>query len=93
VTPQSERLTFDQQRDIQEVVDDAIDLGADLVRVEAPDAASGLTQVAKARRATHLVLPFQGRKGLKRLTEPSLADTMLERMPALELHIVADRHA
>jgi two-component system sensor histidine kinase KdpD len=93
VTPQSERLPFDQQRDIQEVVDDAIDLGADLVRVEAPDAASGLMQVASARRATHLVLPFQGRKGLKRLTEPSLADTMLERMPALELHIVADRHA
>jgi two-component system sensor histidine kinase KdpD len=91
-TPEWERQPFDFKRDQQEAVDDAIDLGADLVRVEAPDAATGLVQIAKSRRATHLVLPHRERKGLRRLTDPSLADQLLERMPSLELHIVAAGH-
>jgi two-component system sensor histidine kinase KdpD len=91
-TPELARQPFDRQRDLQEAVDDAVDLGAELVRVEASDAATGLAQIAKARRATHLVLPYRERRGLSRLTEPSLADVMLGRMPNLELHIVASGH-
>jgi two-component system sensor histidine kinase KdpD len=92
-TPATARLPFDEQRDIREAADDAIDLGADLVRVDAPDPATGLAETARVRRATHLVLPYRERKGLRRLTEPQLADQLLERMPTLELHLVAAGHA
>lgn len=88
-TPQTERQRFDRVRDLREAVDDAVDLGAEVVRLEAPDVASGLEQVAGSHRATHLVLPHHDRAGgLKRLTERPLVDRLLERLPDLELHLV-----
>ena len=41
VTPDAERQSFDQTRDLQETIDDAVDLGADVVRVEASDRRRG----------------------------------------------------
>jgi two-component system sensor histidine kinase KdpD len=87
-TPQLERQPFDQSRDIQEALDDAVDLGADVVRVEAVDVVSGLEQVARSHRATHLVLPHRELKGLKRLRERPLVDRLIERLPDVELHVV-----
>ena len=66
-TPELERMPFDRQRDLQEAIDDAVDLGAEVVRIEAPDVVTGLEQVARAHRATHLVLPHQEVTGLRRL--------------------------
>ena len=37
--PESSASPFDRQRDLQEAIDDAVDLGADVVRVEAADVA------------------------------------------------------
>jgi two-component system, OmpR family, sensor histidine kinase KdpD len=87
-TPELERLPFDRNRDLQEALGDAVDLGAEVVRVEAPDVMNGLEQVAISRRATHLVLPHREVTGLKRLMERPLVDRLIERLPDLELHLV-----
>jgi two-component system sensor histidine kinase KdpD len=87
-TPELERQPFDRTRDIQEALDDAVDLGADVVRVEASDVVTGLEQVARSHRATHLVLPHREQSGLRRLRERSLVDRLIERLPDVELHVV-----
>ncbi|HSW41874.1 MAG TPA: universal stress protein [Patescibacteria group bacterium] len=90
-TPATDSRPFDRTRDLQEAIDDAVDLGADLVRVEAPDVASGVEAVAKARRVTHLVVPHRELKGLRRLTERSIVDQMLDRLPDIEVHAIGAR--
>lgn len=87
-TPESGREPFDQRRIGQEAVDDAIDLGADVVRVEADDLLTGLVQIARSRRATHLVLPYREVSGIRRLVDRPLADQLIERLPELEVHVV-----
>ncbi len=87
-TPDFERQAFDRTRDIQEALDDAVDLGAEVVRVEAADMVSGLERVARSHGATHLVLPHREVAGLKRLRERSLVDRLIERVPDVELHVV-----
>jgi two-component system sensor histidine kinase KdpD len=88
-TPQTDRLPFDQQRDLQEAIDDAVDLGAEIVRIEAADVASGVEEAARLRRATHIFLPHHEVQGLRRLVERPLVDRLVERMPDLEVHSVA----
>lgn len=87
-TPSSERQPFDRARDLQESIDDAVDLGADVVRIEAPDVATGLEQVAVERRATHVVLPHKELTGLRRLRERSLVDELIRRLPDVEVHTI-----
>lgn len=87
-TPATHSQPFDRSRDLQEAIDDAVDLGADLVRVEAPDVATGVERVARSRRATHLVVPHHEVKGIRRLTERALVDQILDRLPDLEVHTV-----
>ena len=87
-TPELERQPFDRTRDIQEALDDAVDLGADVVRVEAADVVSGLELVARSHRATHLVRPHRELAGMKRLRERPLVDRLIERLPDVELHVV-----
>jgi two-component system sensor histidine kinase KdpD len=87
-TPEADRLPFDRARDLQEALDDAVDLGAEVVRVEAPDEFAGLASVVAGRRATHLVLPHRKRRGLDRLRKPSLPDRLLRQFPDLEIHVV-----
>ena len=87
-TPEAERRPFDRGRDLREAADDAVDLGAELVRVTAADEVSGLEEVARSRGATHVVLPYREQAGLRRLLDRPLADRLLERLPDIELHIV-----
>jgi two-component system, OmpR family, sensor histidine kinase KdpD len=87
-TPEAERLAFDRNRDVQEATDAAVDLGAEVVRIDAPDVATGIEQVARVRRATHVVLPHQEITGLQRLRQRSLVDRLIERLPDLEVHVV-----
>jgi K+-sensing histidine kinase KdpD len=85
---QLERQSFDRSRDIQEALDDAVDLGAEVVLVDAADVVSGLEQVARSHRATHLVLPHRELAGFKRIRERPLVDRLIERLPDVELHVV-----
>ena len=87
-TPESDRRPFDSNRDLQEEIADATDLGATVVRTEAKDLIAGLEQVAQSRRATHLVLPHRETAGLRRAFERPFVDRLIERLPDVELHIV-----
>ena len=87
-TPEAERQPFDRQRDIQEALDDAVDLGAEVVRLEAPDVLTGVEQVARSHRVTHVVLPHREVGGLRRLRERPLVDRLIERLPDVEMHVV-----
>ena len=89
-TPRNAHMSFDRNRDLQEAVDDAVDLGAEVVRVEAPDVPSGLADVALSKRASHVVLPYRPRDGMKSITEKPLSELVMARLPSIKLHLVAD---
>ena len=88
VTPEVARLPFDRERDLRENLAYADDLGAEVVRFEAPDLVAGLVSVATSRRVTHVVLARQEMRGLARLRSASPADALLERMPEIEVHLI-----
>jgi two-component system sensor histidine kinase KdpD len=87
-TPAEDQRSFDRRRDLQEAIDDAVDLGADVVHVEAADVLSGIEQAARSRRATHLVLPHHSASRLRRISERPLVDRLLERLPDVEVHSI-----
>ena len=90
-TPDASRSSFDQGRDLQEAIDDAVDLGAEVLRVPAPDLVTGLERAVQQRGATHLVLGHEPTGGIRRFTERPIADRLMERMPGLEIHLVGSR--
>jgi two-component system sensor histidine kinase KdpD len=90
-SPASARLPFDRQRDLQQAVDDAVDLGAEVVRVEAADVVGGLEEALHARRPTHVVLPSERAGALARLRHGTLAERVLRLDPEVEVHIVDAR--
>ncbi len=77
-------------RRIREYLDDATDLGAEIVTVEATDLAEGVVQIARARRVTRLVMPHRTSSAVERMRRSTLAERILERLPTLEVTIVAD---
>ncbi len=87
-TPESGRHSFDHGRDLQEALDDALDLGAETVNVEAADVAAGLVEVARTKRASHIVVPYRAATGLRRLTTRGLPDQLLDRLPLVEVLLV-----
>jgi two-component system sensor histidine kinase KdpD len=88
-TPSLERLSFDQARDLQEHLDYAADLGAEIVRQPAKDLVAGLTEVAREHRVSHLVLGRDVHRGLAQRFAPDITDRLLAALPELELHLVA----
>ena len=87
-TPEMAGEPFDRRRDRQEALDDAVDLGAEVIRVETTDVVSALEQVVSARGATHVVLAHVEQPALRRLTERPLVDRVIARMPDVEVHVV-----
>ena len=83
-------LSRDRGLDLQRNIDYATDLGAEVIRGEARDVVKGVSEVARARRVTHLVLVHHARRGVDRLVRPSVAARILEEMPSLEVHLVSD---
>jgi two-component system sensor histidine kinase KdpD len=86
-TPEIARLSFDRSRDLQENLDYADDLGAEVVRREAPDLVTGLAEVARDRRVTHVVLAHEARHGRVRLFGKSPAEALIEQLPEIEVHL------
>jgi two-component system sensor histidine kinase KdpD len=87
-TPAAAGEPFDRRRDRQEALDDAVDLGAEVVRVETTDVVAALEQVVRARGATHVVVAHAEQRGLRRVTERPLVDRIVARMPDVEVHVV-----
>jgi two-component system, OmpR family, sensor histidine kinase KdpD len=87
-TPATAHRSFDAARDLQQAIDDAVDLGAEVLRVEADDVATGLERAVRTKRASHLVLPHVPTSRLQRLREEPIADRVLRGVPDLEIHVV-----
>jgi two-component system, OmpR family, sensor histidine kinase KdpD len=89
-TPAVERLPFDRARDLQEHLDYAIDLGADVVQQPARDLLAGILDLGRTLRVTHIVLGREARRGLGRRLAPALADQVLDELPEIEVHLVGE---
>jgi two-component system sensor histidine kinase KdpD len=87
-SPAAARLPFDRRRDIAQALDDATDLGAEILHIEAEDAAAGLDAALQLRRPTHVVLAHEPSGGLARLRRGTLAEHLLRMDPDLEVHLV-----
>ncbi len=79
----------DRQRDLREHLDDAVDLGAEIVQVEGSDPVEALVRVARQRRVTQIVLPYRAIGAMDRLRKGSVVDRLLAEMPDVEIHVVA----
>jgi two-component system sensor histidine kinase KdpD len=89
-TPAGAAAPSEPARRIREYLDDATDLGAEIITLEATDLADGVVQVARARRVTRLVMPHRTSSAVERMRRSTLAERILERLPTLEVTIVAD---
>jgi K+-sensing histidine kinase KdpD len=89
-TPPDSGVPSEPSRRLREHLDDATDLGAEILFVEASDVAEGVTRIARARRVSRLVMSHRPMGALERLRRTSLADRILARMPRLEITIVAE---
>jgi two-component system sensor histidine kinase KdpD len=87
-TSEVERLRFDRERDLRENLEFAADLGAEVVRFQAPDVASGIEHVVRARRITDVFIGHMARAGVDRWRRPSTVDQLVERLPDLQVHVV-----
>ncbi len=76
-------------RDAAETVAYAEDLGAEVVRVGDASLYEAIVDVCRRRRVTHVVLPYQGPRGIAARLRPALADQVLASLPDVEVHLVA----
>jgi len=81
---------FERARRVREYLDVAADLGAEILTVEATDVAEAVAQLARARRVTRLVMAHRPSSALERVRMKPLAERILERLPKLEITIIAD---
>jgi K+-sensing histidine kinase KdpD len=65
-----------------------VDLGADVVHIDADDLVAGLEEAVRRRGANHVVLPYHETPTLQRLFARPLVDQLIERLPAVEIHVV-----
>ena len=89
-TPGASGASSEQVRRLREHLDDAIDLGAEVLNIEAADQVEGIVELARRRRVTRLVLPYRTAgpsNGCARRRSPSGSSSGC---PALEITIVAD---
>jgi two-component system sensor histidine kinase KdpD len=89
-TPGAAGASSEQMRRLREHLDDAVDLGAEVLNIEASDLVDGIVDLARRRRVTRLVLPYRASSAMERMRSRPLAERILERLPALEITIVAD---
>ena len=89
-TPADAGASSEQVRRIREHLDDATDLGAEILVLEAPDLAEGIVRIARARRVTRLVMPHRQSSTLERVRKVPLVERILEQIPTLEITVVAD---
>jgi two-component system sensor histidine kinase KdpD len=89
-TPAESGAPAERTRRIREHLDDAVDLGAEILTIEAANVADGVVEIARARRVTRLIMPHRHSTTLERVRRMPLADRILEKIPTLEITIVAD---
>ena len=89
-TPADSGMSSETVRRIREHLDDATDLGAEILTTEATDLVEGIVRIARARRVTRLVVPHRTSTALERVRKSPLTERILEQLPTLEVTVVAD---
>ena len=82
-------MTVDRARDLREALDDAVELGAEITRLETQDVVAGIARVATATGATHLFLPHARTGILEAVTRRPIEVRLAELLPDVDLHVVA----
>ncbi|MGZ3588008.1 MAG: sensor histidine kinase KdpD [Candidatus Limnocylindrales bacterium] len=93
-TPDANAVPHRVQQALREAMDDAVDLGATIVRAEASGTWDGLIRLATERQVTHLVATRPGVTALDRALGRDPIDRLLGALPGVDLHLVpAHAHA
>lgn len=87
-TPSDVGRGHDRAQDLRENLEHAAELGAEVIRREASSTIDGLTEAARERRITHIVLPYQASGRIGGLLRPTLADQLMARLPDVELLLI-----
>ena len=82
-------MTRDRARDLREAMDDAVELGAEVARLETADIVEGIARVATATGATHLFLPHVRTGIVEAVTRRPIEVRLAELLPNVDLHVVA----
>lgn len=84
-----ERLTKEQQKSIQENIELAETLGAEIVNLTGHDLAVVITEYAKLSGITNIVVgKSRNKKSLRSLFETDLEDKLISLLPTIEVHII-----
>jgi two-component system, OmpR family, sensor histidine kinase KdpD len=87
----SERLSEDQERSLQALRELSSVLGVNLLIEESDDVAAAVAEVADRRGITYILMGrARPARGLARLRAP-LHDRIIQRLPGVDVRIVADR--
>jgi two-component system sensor histidine kinase KdpD len=92
-TPDIERLPFDRSQALQRNVAYATDLGADVIRTGADDLTTGIEEVVRSRRITHVFMAFRSGDLVQRLARRTPTEVLMHRLPGVEIHLVAQSKA
>ncbi len=88
---QMDALPFDRARDLREALEVAVDLGAKTAQLASGDTGDAIAEVVAAVGATHLFVPYAPAGRLESLARRPLGERLAERLPDLDLHLVAVR--
>ena len=88
---QVDALPFDRARDLREALEVAVDLGAKTSRLASGDPVDAIAEIVAAVGATHLFVPHASAGRLESLTRRPLGERLAERLPDVDLHLVAAR--
>jgi two-component system sensor histidine kinase KdpD len=93
-TPDWSSAPLERHRALDENVRFAEDLGATVIRLEAPGVAPGLLQVAREHNVAHLVVGHTRRGRVHELLGASVAQSLLRQTDDITIHVVAlrERH-
>jgi two-component system sensor histidine kinase KdpD len=87
-TPADAGHGHDRAQDLRENVEYAEELGAEVIRREAPSVIDGVVAIARERRVTHLVLRYEPPGRIAGLLRPALADQIMARLPEVEILLI-----
>ncbi len=87
-TPRDAGRGLDHAQDLREQLEHAEELGAEVIRREAPSVVDGVVEVAREQRITHIVLPYEASGRIGGLLRSTLADQLLARLPDVEILLI-----
>jgi len=86
-----DKMSNDNEAEIQENLDLARRLGAETVRLNGHDAAATIAEYAKISGITNIVIgKTRNKKSLKNFFEPGLEDKLISLLPNIEIHLIPE---